>query len=1394
MKSKRIVSLLLGLCLTTISVIGSYETVLAVQMTEVAETEAVMADDEEQDKGFSAAGGDYGSLGENEVEVVNKDVDDEKSNGKVLGEGIPEDGGVEEHAESSEEVKLKEVDGSDQISQTSAQEEVVRSGVCGLYGNNLNWQVTGTEAAGYELTISGTGAMQDYSYEHVGKDSILKVTNPWADFNLNKIILTSGVTSIGAVAFANCKAKEIVMPETIIEIGEYAFAWSKVQKCSLPKGITIISDYLFMCSNIENLVLPEKVKAVGKRAFYYCDNLQSITFGEDIYTISEYAFAYSSITNVVLPKSLTTLEQCAFGYCNSLKSIFIPSGIIEMGYDAFADCTSLEEIEWEHGTTFIDGFRACTSLQNVVIPQGVVKLKASAFNGCTSLQEVVIPNSVTAIEGSVFTGCSNLKEIILPESISSVGWGSFYECTSLKKLLILNKNIVLNEPFARPRGSTVVNEFGDVVIYGHKNSTAEAYANKYQASFSELKSYSLNLTVGEGGSITPSNQVSAVEGSSVDFKISADNGWEILNVIVNGQNKGSINNLTLQNIKEDYNIAFQFIRTPTIISTCSVTLSATTYTYNGSAKVPTVTVKDGTTTLTNGTDYTVSYSDNTNAGTATVTISGIGNYSGLLSKNFTINKASPVLSFQSNTITKQFGDETFTNTLEKVTDGTVTYSSSNSSVATVVSTTGIVTIKGAGTATITATAAEGKNYLSGQASYVLTVNNSKADLTSLTYSFSNSRSAFGYSSPYQIPLSSYQIFFNDTRAKFLYNTVGTWGGNCYGMASTSGMFNTSNNGVNISGFNSSAAKVKDLKVNDNNSNWNLTLLKFIEAMQVSQYDTTVQECYSDNTDLNSLCNSVNTDSPTIIAVFGPQGGHALVGYKINKISSTKAYLYVYDCNYPNQERYITLTTNSAGSYTGWYYYLNDTYEWGSSYNKCEISYVPYSVYQNVWANKSSSVKQNVMSVNSNNFEIQDYAGNVMATVHDGELSSSSDDIYQFKTVDLTADGVAGDTDRANIIYLPTDVYQVKNVDPSIKNLEVGMVNIEQSLSVETTASSVVVAVDDDEDLNTVSINAKAGESYSVELNSTLQSAQGMEEIKFSGKGTGSSITVGMDNGNCILSNCTGINMWINGEMVGSNGEEGRTNISKLNTTLEYASCVYDGANKEPKVVIENGSSTLKNGADYVVIYNNNIEPGTAAAKVYGIGKYTGTKSLTFTITKKKATLKFNSSTVTKTYGTSAFTNKLTKITDGKISYKSSNTKVATVNSTGKVTIKGVGTAKITASAVAGKNYNTKSASYTLKVNPKGVSISKVTARSKGFAVKWTKQKTQTTGYQIQYSISSKFAGAKTVPVGKNTTVAKTVSKLKAEKKYYVRIRTYKTVSGKKYYSSWSKAKTVTTKK
>ena len=150
-----------------------------------------------------------------------------------------------------------------------------------------------------------------------------------------------------------------------------------------------------------------------------------------------------------------------------------------------------------------------------------------------------------------------------------------------------------------------------------------------------------------------------------------------------------------------------------------------------------------------------------------------------------------------------------------------------------------------------------------------------------------------------------------------------------------------------------------------------------------------------------------------------------------------------------------------------------------------------------------------------------------------------------------------------------------------------------------------------------------------------------------------------------------------------------------------------------------------------------------------------------------------------------------------VTVKDSKGKELKVNTDYKVKLpsgrKNVGTYEVKITFKGSKYSGSKTLSYT--INPKSTKLSKVSAKKKGFEAKWKKQSTQTKGYQIQYSTDSKFkSGNKTVTVNKNSTTKKTISKLKAKKKYYVRIRTYKTVGKQKYYSDWSKSVKVTTKK
>lgn len=249
--------------------------------------------------------------------------------------------------------------------------------------------------------------------------------------------------------------------------------------------------------------------------------------------------------------------------------------------------------------------------------------------------------------------------------------------------------------------------------------------------------------------------------------------------------------------------------------------------------------------------------------------------------------------------------------------------------------------------------------------------------------------------------------------------------------------------------------------------------------------------------------------------------------------------------------------------------------------------------------------------------------------------------------------------------------------------------------------------------------------------------------------------------------------------------------SKLITptvVLDKSTFTYNGTVQKPNVTVKDGSTVLPISS-YTVEYSAGmINAGIYKVTVTLKGNYSGSSIATFTITPKaikpsvklaKTTYIYNGKvqkpTVTVKDGT-----KILEKNDYTITYAKGCKNVGSYKVV--VTLKG--------------NYSGNSIA-TFTINPKSTSLNKITAGKKKLTVTWKKLTSQTTGYEIQYSTSSKFKNAKKVTVTKNKTTKTVIKKLKSKKKYYVRIRTYKTVkvNGKntKFYSSWSKAKNIKVK-
>ena len=245
----------------------------------------------------------------------------------------------------------------------------------------------------------------------------------------------------------------------------------------------------------------------------------------------------------------------------------------------------------------------------------------------------------------------------------------------------------------------------------------------------------------------------------------------------------------------------------------------------------------------------------------------------------------------------------------------------------------------------------------------------------------------------------------------------------------------------------------------------------------------------------------------------------------------------------------------------------------------------------------------------------------------------------------------------------------------------------------------------------------------------------------------------------------------------------RISISKASVTLSTSTYAYDGKAKKPGVTVKLSGKTLKNGTDYTVSYSNNTKVGTATVKITGKGNYTGSVSKTYSIKNnfKKATV---SGISTKAFTGKNITQSITVKYNGK-TLKNGTDYTVSYSNNKKI---GIATVKI-----AGKGSYTGTVTKTFKINPAKQEIQKLTAKSKAFFVDWA-QKGSATGYEIQYATNSKFTNAKKVTITNNKTDKTTVSKLSGKKKYYVRVRSYTTVKGTKYYGAWSASKSVTTKK
>ena len=498
----------------------------------------------------------------------------------------------------------------------------------------------------------------------------------------------STLTTIGESAFEDsCFSGTLVLPNSLTSIGERAFCDAEyLTGLVLPENdaFTTIPKMAFSTSNTSGwgyytmgltgtVVIPANVTTIGERAFQDTRSLQNLSFasGSKLATIGDYAFWHcglgaSNPGGLVLPNSLTTIGNNAFHYCGFTGDLIIPDSVTSMGERVFYQCSgfngTLHLPENSSFTTVPEGtFDQCANIVGpLVLPSNVKTIGPSAFNGCAKLTATItgsdnVLNGVESIGDYAFYYCKALTgTLTIPSSVSYLGASSFANQLGITTVEMHQTDTVLRDG--------LFSSCYDLVSVGEIPATVTEFGDEVFENCYALECDGGSFAIPEGvttvgsevfwdcrkltGTVTIPSTVTSLNGKALwlsHFTTIVNNCDQTLDAsYVAGSNEHIEDGTGQVNVigKGTYT------RVPGAsgadLSGATVTgIADKTYTGKAQTQSPTVVVNG--TTLTSGTDYTLSYKNNVNAGTATVTISGAGSYTGSIDKTFTINKAANTL-------------------------------------------------------------------------------------------------------------------------------------------------------------------------------------------------------------------------------------------------------------------------------------------------------------------------------------------------------------------------------------------------------------------------------------------------------------------------------------------------------------------------------------------------------------------------------------------------------------------------------------------------------------------------------------------------------------------------------------------------------------------------------
>lgn len=435
-------------------------------------------------------------------------------------------------------------------------------------------------------TLTITGNNMELTKNEISESALEKAG---IDFSrVNKLVIGNGITGFDRWGMWNLKKyiKELeIHGNAGMNMPEQCFYdVPNIESVVISGAVDVPRDMFGKCTELKKVTLKNGVRSIGEDAFRDCSSLESVIFENTVLEkISDGAFwGCSALSSIALPDSVTEIERNAF-FETGLRNIQLPEKLTLIGGGAFCNCKNLKQVQLPPQLKELGegAFFNCENLAQIQLPSQLNKLGGDAFRDCTSLDKIDIPAGLKQIESATFCN-TGLTSVTLHEGLTKIEDWAFHDCLKLKKIRI-------------PKSVTDIGELALGIRYNMGNGAEEVIPGGFT-----VEGYTGSAAERYVKRLHQCENLYHVFFTDVKF------------VSIGGQT-AAVTNISKTKISALKTRAF----------TGKPLTQALTITYGGKK-------------LVNGRDYTLTWKNNKNIGTASVTIKGKGKYNGSVTKKFRI--------------------------------------------------------------------------------------------------------------------------------------------------------------------------------------------------------------------------------------------------------------------------------------------------------------------------------------------------------------------------------------------------------------------------------------------------------------------------------------------------------------------------------------------------------------------------------------------------------------------------------------------------------------------------------------------------------------------------------------------------------------------------------------